>query len=152
MVSEFCKYSGIIPGVVELNCLLTLFLNNYVSFCVSAFFTVSVFQKSSTIMWRANFMCAQSQMLCVLLFIITLVVWCTRQRASWIRTAIFFHLKWFSCSGSHIGTWSGFSSSVHSPKLATCTHLARNHHVVHLKVLRYDKLILQVRVLIKELT
>jgi hypothetical protein len=118
---------------------------------VSAFFTDLSFQRSSTIMWRANFMCGQSQMPCVLLFTIMLVVWSTRQRVSWIRTAISFHLKWFSCSGSHIGTSSGFSSSVHSPKQATCTHLAKNHHVVPLKVLRYDKPILRIRALIEEL-
>jgi len=41
---------------------------------MSAFFSDFFFQKSSTIMWRANFMCARSQMLCVLLFTIMLVV------------------------------------------------------------------------------
>jgi len=41
---------------------------------MSAFFTHFLFQKSSTKMWRANFMCARSQMLHVLLFIIMLVV------------------------------------------------------------------------------
>jgi len=41
---------------------------------MSAFFTDIFFQKSCTIMWRANFMCAQSQMLRVLLFTIMLVV------------------------------------------------------------------------------
>jgi len=41
---------------------------------MSAFFTDFFFQESSTIMWRANFMCAQSQTLHVLLFTIMLVV------------------------------------------------------------------------------